>query len=173
MLLGLVIGLIVGYAIGSVLQSHGVACVILCNPLLAALVFGVAGLLIGRYVSVRAETHIAMPNLTALETAEQYQDKVTNIRKPMVVEFYANWCGACKRVGPMVNELAAEYGDRVYFYRVDIDKAGALAAQNKVDGVPTTIFYAHGGEVKRIVGATWKNELQRELDALLGGSAGG
>jgi thioredoxin 1 len=84
------------------------------------------------------------------------------------VEFYANWCGACKRVGPMLNELAEEYGDRVYFYRVDIDKAGALTGPNKVDGVPTTIFYARGIEVKRIVGATWKNELQRELDSLLG-----
>jgi len=169
MLLGVVVGLIVGYVVGSVLRSLGVVCVVLCNPPLAALVFGVAGLLVGHYVSRRAEAHIRMPNLAPLETAEQYQEKVTSVRKPMVIEFYADWCGACKRVGPVLNELAKEYGDRIYFYRVDIDKAGALAQQNSVDGVPTAIFYARGSEVKRIAGMAWRNELQQELDSLLGG----
>lgn len=168
MLLGAAIGFLAGYAIGAVLRSLGVG-VILSSPPASAVVFGLVGLLISRHLGARAATPIAMSHLSAIETVEQYQDKVVNVRKPIVIEFYADWCAACKRVGPMVNELAKEYGDRVYFYRVDIDKSGELAKQNNVDGVPTAIFYARGGEVKRIVGATWTEELRRELDSLLGG----
>ena len=173
MVLGAFIGLLIGGAIGVVLQSLGVAFVALSNPWLSAILFGVAGLLIGRHLGSRAAGPIPMSHLSPIETVEQYRDRVTNVRKPMLIEFYANWCGACKRVGPVVDELAGEYGDRVYFYRVDIDKSRELAKENSVEGVPTTIFYARGAEVKRIVGATWKSELQRELESLMGGQAGG
>ncbi len=101
-------------------------------------------------------------------TRKEFTSKVLASDKPVIVDFFATWCGPCKVLAPVLTELEEEYGDRIDFYRVDVDKAGQLARDYDVSGVPTLVFFVKGKEVPdlRIVGGPPKHVLAQYLDAL-------
>ena len=168
-LLGAAIGAMVGWLVGAMGQGRGMACPFLCNPPLTAGLFAVAGGLIGLSIGSRAPSRIALDNLLDIEAVELFKQVVLGAPKPALAQFYAHWCPGCKRTAREVDSVAAEYAGRVVFVKVDIDKAGDLAREQRIEGVPTVLLFARGKEVRRIVGATWSSELKRELDALLQG----
>jgi thioredoxin 1 len=166
---GAAIGVVAGYLIGYAGKSSGAACPILCNPTVSAVLFGVAGALITMGVARRGSSEIVMENLTPVENADQFRELVLDSEKTSLVEFYTHWCSVCRRMAPVVNSLAKEHAGKANFVKVDVDKAVGLAQEYGVEGVPTIVFFARGKEGKRIVGATWKAELQKELDSALAG----
>lgn len=82
----------------------------------------------------------------------------------VVVDFYADWCGPCKRLGPMMDKLAAEYGDRVVVGKLDIDAHGAVAARLGVKGIPDVRFFRDGKQVDKLVGLPPEREMRARFD---------
>ncbi len=95
-------------------------------------------------------------------TVANFETEVLKSEKPILIDFWATWCGPCMRQGPIVEELAEE-GYAVG--KVDVDQNMALAQQFRVVSIPTLILFKDGTEAKRFVGLTSKEELKSALDA--------
>lgn len=87
--------------------------------------------------------------------------------RPAIVDFYATWCGPCKALGPVLEELAAEYGDRLVIYKVDVDQERDLAAAFGIRSVPTLLFIPADGEPSMSAGAPGKADLKRYIEESL------
>jgi thioredoxin 1 len=87
---------------------------------------------------------------------------------PVLVDFWAEWCGPCQMLAPTIDELASEYAGKVKVGKCDIDKAPGLASTYGVQSIPTVLLFEHGKAVERIVGAKHKREFKTMLDAKIG-----
>jgi thioredoxin len=86
----------------------------------------------------------------------------------VVVDFYADWCGPCKQLAPMLDKLAVEYGDRVAVGKVDIDASGEFAKRLGVEGIPDVRFYRAGEQVDKIIGLPPETELRSRIEKNIG-----
>ena len=102
-----------------------------------------------------------------LEITSQNFDEIKQQGKPVLVDFWATWCGPCKRLGPIIEELAAEYDGKVIVGKCDIEENDELTDQFGIMNVPTVVFLKDGKEVDRVVGLAMKNVYQDKLNALL------
>lgn len=84
-------------------------------------------------------------------------------KRPTIVDFYATWCGPCKALSPIMEEVASEYGDRVDFYRIDIDKAEDVAHAFGIQSVPTLIFFPVDGQPRTAVGLLPKETIKEAM----------
>ena len=84
---------------------------------------------------------------------------IINQDKPVLVDFYADWCGPCKMMAPILKQVKDNLGDRVSIIKIDVDKNQALAAKYQVRGVPTLILFKKGTQLWRQSGVLQKNEL--------------
>ncbi len=96
-------------------------------------------------------------------TSANFQTKVLEADKPVLVDFFATWCGPCKRVAPVVDEIASEVAGKAYVYKVDIDQSPDIAAQYRVNSVPTLISFEHGQIKNKTVGAVPKQQIMQLL----------
>ena len=96
--------------------------------------------------------------------AETFDRTIRESEVPVLVDFYADWCGPCKMMAPFVDELAAEYQGRALVAKLDTDRAPAISQGYQVRGIPTTIVFSGGSEVKRQVGAVPLGELRKLLE---------
>lgn len=87
--------------------------------------------------------------------------------KPAIVDFYATWCGPCRMISPILTELAAEYSDEIYIYKIDVDKEPELASVFGVRSVPTIIFVPMGESPQVAQGALPKKTFKEAIDKIL------
>ena len=98
---------------------------------------------------------------------ENFESEVINADKPVLVDFWAEWCGPCKMISPMIDELASEVGDTAKVGKVEIDGAQALAVKYGVRSIPCLLFFKDGEVKDQIVGANVsKEQLKEKLSAL-------
>ena len=90
--------------------------------------------------------------------------EVTSSERPVLVDFYADWCGPCKAIAPIVEELASEYVDRIDVRKVDVDSNPELAGQFGIRGIPTLLLFKNGKPVETVVGSVGKSALTRLID---------
>ncbi len=87
--------------------------------------------------------------------------------KPAVIDFYATWCGPCKAVAPIMEELAVEYNGKVIMYKVDVDKEPALAASFGIQSIPSLLFVPVTGKPQMSKGAMPKTSLKKAIEDIL------
>ena len=100
-------------------------------------------------------------------TEENFQQEVEQSDKPVMVDFWAEWCGPCKTVSPIIDELADEYGEKVKVGKINVDEQGSLSTKFRVMSIPTIIFFKDGKEVERMIGARGKEDFAAKLDSLV------
>ncbi|WP_127846484.1 thioredoxin [Psychroflexus aestuariivivens] len=104
----------------------------------------------------------------ALEiTDKDFQEKVLESDKPVMVDFWAAWCGPCRMVAPIVDELSSEYADKAVIAKVDVDQNQEFAAKYGVRNIPTVLFFKDGEMVSRQVGVAQKETYKEAIDNLL------
>ena len=103
----------------------------------------------------------------ALAITDSSFDQLLAQGKPMVVDFWATWCGPCRKVGPYIEELAEQYGNQAIIGKVDVDENDELAMRFGVRNIPTILFIKNGQVVDKQIGAAAKNVLEDKLKAIL------
>lgn len=99
--------------------------------------------------------------------ASEFAQKVIQSTKPVLVDFWAAWCGPCIALGPTVDAVAAEYAGRVEVYKVDVEANNDLAVEHNVMQIPLLILFKNGKEVERLLGVSPKETIARILDKAL------
>ena len=87
--------------------------------------------------------------------------------KPALIDFYADWCGPCKAIAPVLEELAAEYGDRIYIYKINTETEPELAALFGIRSIPSLLFVPMNAQPQMAAGALPKQQLKEAIDNLL------
>lgn len=100
-------------------------------------------------------------------TNETFDGEVLKSEIPVLVDFWASWCGPCKMVAPVIEEVAKEYEGRVKVCKVNVDDCGDIAAANAIVSIPTVIIFKDGKAVKKIVGANPLDAYEDALDEIL------
>lgn len=97
-----------------------------------------------------------------------FETEVVQSEKPVVVDFWAEWCSPCKRIAPMLEELATEFDGRAKIVKVDIDANRELAERFRIQSIPTLLFFKGGQVVDTIVGVDQKQNIKKKIEAQLG-----
>ena len=105
-------------------------------------------------------------NVVAIQ-ASSFQDEVVKASQPVVVDFYADWCGPCKVLEPVIHQLSKEYAGKVKFVKVDTDANQELAAQFGIMSIPTVMFFAKGKVEDIVIGAVPSAVLKSKLENLV------
>lgn len=93
-----------------------------------------------------------------------FDSEVLKSQKPVLVDFWATWCGPCRAIAPVLEQLAEENSAKLKVAKLDVDEAGATASEYGVMSIPTLVIFKGGKEVERVVGAVPKARLQQLID---------
>ena len=110
---------------------------------------------------------MASSNIVTL-TQENFASEVLQSPTPVLVDFWAEWCGPCKMIAPALDELAEEFGGRAKIGKVNIDDHQGLATQYGVRAIPTLLIFQKGEVVEQLVGARGKRDLKSSLERVAG-----
>ena len=109
---------------------------------------------------------MASPLILTL-TEKNFETEVLKSSQPVLVDFWATWCGPCKMIAPLLDELAEAYQGRAKIGKVDVDQESNLAARYGIQAIPTLLLFKDGQVVGQMVGAKGKRDIQASLDRAL------
>ncbi len=107
-----------------------------------------------------------MSSVTAVSVNNFEESVLQEKNKPVLVDFWAEWCGPCRSLAPILEELAQELGEQAKIVKVNVDDNGELAQKYGIRGIPTMIFFKGGENAKTLVGVQSKEELKKALEEL-------
>ncbi|WP_022836309.1 thioredoxin [Salisaeta longa] len=110
---------------------------------------------------------MASENVVTL-TDDNFEDEVLNADVPVLVDFWATWCGPCRMIAPVIDELADDYAGRVKIGKLDVDDNPRMAQEYGVRSIPTLLFFKGGDVADQMMGAAPKGQLAKKLDQLIG-----
>ncbi|QGJ68463.1 Thioredoxin [Planctomycetales bacterium 10988] len=96
-------------------------------------------------------------------TADNFQQEVVNADQVVLIDFYADWCGPCRSMEPIVSDLASDYKGKLIVGKVDVDKEQALSQRMGIQGLPTFLLVKNGKVVKKFVGSRPRSELEAQI----------
>ena len=99
-------------------------------------------------------------------TSENFET-LKNGQKPLVIDFWATWCGPCRMVAPIISEMAEKYGDKIVVGKCDVEESDDVAAEFGIRNIPTVVFMKGGEVVDKLVGAMPKAKFEEKFEALL------
>ena len=108
---------------------------------------------------------MAAPNIVSANSTN-FDQEVLKSPTPVVVDFWAEWCGPCKMIAPMLDQLAGEYDGKVKIAKVNIDHDQQLAVQYRINSIPTLLFFKGGQVVDQVIGAKPMKDLKAKFDTL-------
>jgi thioredoxin 1 len=100
-------------------------------------------------------------------TDDSFEDDVINAGSPVLVDFWAEWCGPCKMIAPVLEDLAGEYSGKMKVCKIDVDQNKQMAEKYNVKGIPTLIIFNNGDAVGKKVGALSKAQLSAFIDSTI------
>jgi thioredoxin 1 len=115
---------------------------------------------------IQEATAVMADNITTL-TDTNFNEEVKGSDEPVLVDFWAEWCGPCKMIAPILEEIATEQAGKVRIAKLNVDDAPQTAQQFQVMSIPTLILFKDGEVQKRVVGARGKGQLLEEISAFL------
>jgi thioredoxin 1 len=170
--MNLVVMVAIGAGIGAALGQFGKctsgACALTANWWRGAMF----GALLGAVVystsagSGSAAMNESSRNVTRIGES-QFAGEVEKATSPVVVDFYATWCGPCKMLSPRLDKLAGEFSGKIKFVKVNVDEAQELAGRFQVEGIPTLLFFKNGKLQDRVTGLLPEDALKSRLSALV------
>ena len=96
-----------------------------------------------------------------------FDELVSNSEKPVLLDFWAEWCGPCRMIAPIIEELHNQYGDKVVIGKVDVDDSAKVSEKFGIRSIPTLVFMKNGEMVDKLVGAVPKNTIEEKLKSIL------
>ena len=102
--------------------------------------------------------------MAVILTNENFQSEVLNSEIPVLVDFYADWCGPCKMLAPIINELSDEYAGKVKVCKINVDEQGETAAKYGIQSIPTVMLFKNGEPVETMMGFRPKDAFKAMLD---------
>lgn len=100
-------------------------------------------------------------------TAENFETQVLQAKTPVLVDFWASWCGPCRMLAPVIDELAQEFDGKLTVGKINVDEQGALAAQYGIMSIPSVFLFQNGQVIERLVGVRPKAELMELIQKAL------
>jgi len=167
----LIFTILIGGGLGAALGYFGKcssgACPLTANPRRGAMVGALLGLLV-HFASGRSgsgSVNVSTANVTRIQES-QFETEVVQSTLPVVVDFYASWCGPCKILSPMLEDLAGPLTNKVKFVKINVDEANTLAQRMEIQAMPTLLFFKNGKVVDRSVGLPSRELLKTRLESL-------
>jgi thioredoxin 1 len=100
-------------------------------------------------------------------TNQNFEQEVLKSPTPVMIDFWAEWCGPCKMIGPLVEELAVEYAGKIKVGKLNVDECGSIAQKYRILSIPTLLFFKQGEVFSQMVGAAPKKEVVKYIDKVL------
>ena len=163
------IGGALGAALGYFGQCSSGTCPLTATWWRGALYGAVMGLVFGLLSSRNSSGEMNKSSQFVKQISETaFDSEVAKANLPVVVDFYAPWCGPCRTLAPRMEKLAEQYSGKIKFVKVNVDDATTLATQYKISGIPTLLFFHQGKMVDSMVGLPPAAQLQQRLETLAG-----